>query len=94
MGDTWTVYQYHVPSARQMPLKNHHLVQSIQESLDTKVGVMSYLVYVNMQLIPPLSLEQLLLEVEVVVYSLQFEEVGYHQLLVEVGVANPPLRVV
>lgn len=42
-----------------MPLKNHLLVQSIQESLDTKVGVMSYLVYVNMQLIPPLSLEQL-----------------------------------
>lgn len=50
-----------------MPLKNHHLVQSIQDSLDMKVGVMSCLVYINMQLIPPLSLGQLLLEVEVVV---------------------------
>lgn len=55
---------------------------------------MSCLVYANMLLIPPLSLGWLLLEVEVVVYSLEFEEVGHHQLLVEVGVANPPLCLV
>lgn len=68
-----------------MPLLTLHLVQGTQESLDMKAEVMSCLVYANMQLIPPLSLGQLLLEVKLTVYSLKFEEVAHHQLLVEGG---------